>query len=436
MQKAIQMVKHGLKYILIFLVTVTILTGMLVLAAKLPKSAIEDNVRESAEYLCQGELFGNVIEGVKNSKIDRYADSILLAIAYQYDSGRPLESIMWSSYYYVKYQNENENLLEAVTNGYEPNQQYLRYWHGSNVFVRPLLMVFNLQQIYVLNGIILIILVIWLMAVLIRNKAYAPAVGVLVGLVATASWFVPLSLEYTWTYIIMLVMSIIGVKLALHGKWNHMGIFFMVGGIITNYMDFLSTETLTLLVPLMLVLWVHMRKNESSATCNRVKFVVKVMVAWGCGYLGMWLMKWVLATIVLHENVMPYVMSHIGERLGGDIGLGLWKYITGALLNNIKCLFPFDYGTGGLFAGAVLVLMAVYIGYVYHKKHINKEHILLYLIMGLVPYIRYIVLHNHSYLHFFFTYRAQMATILAIVLILEELTERRWLHGNVRKRKP
>ena len=175
MQKSIQMAKHSLKYILIFLSTVIVLTGMLVLAAKIPQSSIKDNVRESAEYLCQGELFGMVIEGVKGSEIDRHTDSILLAIAYQYDSEHPLVSIMWSSYYYTRFQNENENLLEAVNDGYEPNQQYLRYWHGSNAFVRPLLMVFNLKQIYILNGIILIILVIWLMAVLIRNKAYVPA---------------------------------------------------------------------------------------------------------------------------------------------------------------------------------------------------------------------------------------------------------------------
>ncbi len=434
MQKSIQMAKHSLKYILIFLSTVIVLTGMLVLAAKIPQSSIKDNVRESAEYLCQGELFDTVIEGVKGSEIDRYADSILLTIAYQYDSEHPLVSIMWSSYYYTRFQNENENLLEAVNDGYEPNQQYLRYWHGSNAFVRPLLMVFNLKQIYIFNGIILIILVIWLMAVLIRNKAYVPAIGVLVGLIGTSSWFVPFSLEYTWTYIIMLVMSIIGVKLALHGKWNRMGIFFMVGGIITNYMDFLSTETITLLVPLLLILWVRMHK-ENTPVVHQIRFAVKMMFAWGWGYLGMWIMKWVLSAIILQENVLPYVLEHISERLGGDIGLSLWQYITGALLKNIKCLFPFGYGMAGIFAGCALVLLAVYFGYVYHKKHINKKHILLYLIIGLVPYIRYIVLHNHSYLHCFFTYRAQMATIIAIVFILEELTEWRWMHGNAGKRK-
>lgn len=428
---------RGLKYIFVFLITVTLLTGMLVLAAKIPQSAIEDNVRESAEYLCQGELFGMVIDGVKGSEIDRYADSILLAIAYQYDEEHPLRSVMWSSYYYTDYQNENKNLLDAVTNGYGPNQQYLRYWHGSNAIVRPLLTVFNIQQIYICSGIVLLVLIIWLMAILIKNKAYAPAIGVLAALILTASWFVPLSLEYTWTYLLMLGMSIIGFKLALQENWSRLGIFFLIGGMVTNYMDFLTTETLTLTVPLLLILWVSLQKREDKPILCQVKIAGKAVAAWGCGYLGMWLTKWLMASVILQENVMPYVSEHIEERIGGNIGIGLWQYITGAVWNNIKCLFPFGYGVAGLFAGIALILFAVYLGYVYHGKHICKEHILLYLIIGLLPYLRYMVLHNHSYLHCFFTYRAQMATILAIVLILDELMDRRWtVHGIAGKGKP
>ncbi|MGN0342889.1 MAG: hypothetical protein ACI4DO_08855 [Roseburia sp.] len=429
--------KHSLKYIVVFFATMVLLTGILVLSAEIPQSAIKENVEESAEYLCQGKLFGTVMEGVEGSTIDRYADSILLAIAWQYDSVHPLRSVMWSSYYYTEYQNENENLLEAVTNGYEANQQYLRYWHGSIAIVRPLLTILNIQQIYILNGIILGILVLWLLAILLRNRAYAPAIGVAAGLILTAFWFVPLSLEYTWTYLLMLLLSIIGVKLAVHGRWGCMGVFFLIGGMVTNYVDFLTTETLTLLVPLLLILWVDMRDHRSMMGMDPVKKAGKAALAWGIGYVGMWVMKWLLASIVLQENVMPYVSEHIGERLGGNIGIGLWQYITGAVLNNVKCLFPFGYGVAGVCAGVALVLFAVYVGYVYHKKNVCKAHILLYLVIGALPYIRYIVLHNHSYLHCFFTYRAQMATILAIVLILEELTDWRWLsHGNAGKRKP
>ena len=62
-----------------------------------------------------------------------------------------------------------------------------------------------------------------------------------------------------------------------------------------------------------------------------------------------------------------------------------------------------------------------YIAYVYRVKGADKKQILMYVFIGCIPYIRYLVLHNHAYLHNFFTYRAQLATILAMILILEEL---------------
>ena len=61
----------------------------------------------------------------------------------------------------------------------------------------------------------------------------------------------------------------------------------------------------------------------------------------------MWLTKWLLVAAVMQENVWPYVSDHISERLDGNIGIGLGRYLFGALTKNIGCLFPFDYGIVG-----------------------------------------------------------------------------------------
>lgn len=436
----LQTLKVCTKYIVIFLLVTGVLLLSLAFSAKIPQSAIKEQVQESADYLCEGELFGRVVKDVDGSKLDRYADSILLGIAYQYDREKPLASVMWSSYYHSDLDNENENLLAAVTNDYEANQQYLRYWHGSIAIVRPLLTFLNLKQIYRLNGVLLALLVIGLFVTLLRLKAYAPAVGVAFGLVLTSFWFVPFSLEYTWTYLLMLIFSIIGVRLIYKKHDKAVGICFLVSGMVTNFLDFLTTETLTLTVPLLLMLWMERKQNVESKSKSEsdwkasFQMAGKAAITWGAGFVGMWLMKWLLASIVLSENVMPYVSEHIGERIGGDLGIGPLQYIFGTIWKNIKCLFPFEYGIVGAFTGIGLVVYSLYVGYVYYKKNIDKKCVLLYVLIGLVPYIRYIVLHNHSYLHCFFTYRAQLATILAIVLILEQITDRRWRsHENGRK---
>lgn len=424
-----------LKYIVVFITVAAVLTGLLVLAAKIPQKSIQDNVLKSAEYLCEGELFGMAVDGAESSTIDRYADSILLAIAYQYDSRNTLTSIVWSAYYNNPIANENENLYTAVTEGREANTQYLRYWHGSNVIVRPLLAVLDIKQIYVLNAVVMGAFIIALLVILLKKKAFAPAAGFAVGLLVTAVWFVPLSLEYTWTFLLMLLMSVICVILAYKKCWTVFGVLFMVGGMLTNYLDFLTTETLTLTVPLLFVLWIRYHE-EACMRKELVTFTVTTTALWGAGYVGMWLAKWGLSAIVLGENVMPYISEHISERLNGNVGISTAGCIIGAVLKNVSCLFSLEYGIGGAFAGIAGGILVLYIGYVYYDKKADKAMLPIYICIALIPYIRYMILHNHSYLHAFFTYRSQMATIMAVFWILELLTGGRWLsHGRNRRKR-
>ena len=116
-----QTFRHILKDIVIFLLVVVLLTALLVLSACIPKAAIRENMLESARFLREGELFGMVVDDVQGSKIDRYADSILLGIAWQYDSEEPLKSTMLSAYYHTKQQNEE------VRHQHREDQTWMRY---------------------------------------------------------------------------------------------------------------------------------------------------------------------------------------------------------------------------------------------------------------------------------------------------------------------
>jgi len=74
--------------------------------------------------------------------------------------------------------------------------------------------------------------------------------------------------------------------------------------------------------------------------------------------------------------------------------------------------------------GAILICVALaYIAYVYRRKEFDVRTVILYAALGLIPYIRYVILHNHSYMHRFFTCRAQMATVMAVILIIFETSD-------------
>lgn len=411
--------KTIIKYILTFAVTVTMLTVILCLAAKIPTQAIYKHTLESAKYLSAGESFGYVIEKKKSTMIDRYSDAILLNIAWNYDTGYPLRSTMLSAYYYSPDHEETMNLLLSVRDGREANQQYMRYWHGSIAIVRPLLMIMPIQGIYILNAVILFLLFLTVMILLIRMRQIAPALGITLGVVMTAWWFVPLSLEYTWTCSLSLAATLAVICLSrIDMNAIQYGLFFMITGMVTIFLDFLTTETLTLLFPLLTLLWLGKDKLDT------VKTSITSVITWGIGYTLMWITKWLLASLVYNENVIPYVKSHIEERIGGEvIGFTPFQYMLEAVRLNISHIFPLEYGYIGILAFVLLISLAIYLVVRFHQNGYDKLFVVTVSLSGLIPFVRYLVLHNHSYRHSFFTYRALASTILAIVMIIGEITE-------------
>lgn len=411
--------KTIIKYILTFAVTVTMLTVILCLAAKIPAQAIYKHTLESAEYLSEGGTFPYIIEDNPATTTDHYADAILLNIAWNYDTGYPLRSTMLSAYYYSPDHEETMNLLLSVRDGREANQQYMRYWHGSIAVVRPLLMIMPIQGIYILNAVILFLLFLTVMILLIRMRQIVPALGITLGVVMTAWWFVPLSLEYTWTCSLSLAATLAVICLSrIDMNAIQYGLFFMITGMVTIFLDFLTTETLTLLFPLLTLLWLGKDKLDT------VKTSITSVITWGIGYSCMWMTKWLLASIVFQENVIPYLDSHIEEWLiGKDVGVNPFMKRIEAILLNIGNLFPLGYGIIGKVIATLLVILAVFIVIRYHRKDYDKTFIVVASVLGFIPFLRYIVMHNHSHLHNFFTYRALASTIFAIVLIIGEITE-------------
>lgn len=122
---------------------------------------------------------------------------------------------------------------------------------------------------------------------------------------------------------------------------------------------------------------------------------------------------------------MPYVTAHIEERIGGDPnGKSQLAYAVGAIGRNLRCLLPFDYGSFGYFilglmVGIVITLIAV--RRIKLNKTANRQLLAGYYVIGCIPMVRYLVLHNHAWYHRSFTYRALAGSILALCFVLAEL---------------
>ena len=407
----------------------------------------------SAEYLCERPVFFDLREDDDASRVDRYADSILLGIAYGLDEAHPLSSSMRASYYKVSYRNANENLLAAVRDDLPAGQQYIRYWHGSAVLVRLFHLIGDIKGMYLWHAFLLAALVIWLGILLAKRRWWTELIGVLLSLAAVSPWYVPCSLEYTWTFLLMLAASIAAVRMICRGREQHLGVLLLVTGMCTSYLDFLTTELLTCLVPLLLSYRIMKRRscgNTADAGHSAVMpkpaghaaagqetagvMVVRCTLLWGIGYVLMWIMKWITAALVLQENVIPYVWEHVEERMGGSVGVPLPQFLLQAVGRNVGCLLSPLRGRAKLWLLGALLFVLAYVCYVYHRKNVDRRARRMFLLLGSLPYVRFLLLHNHAWIHYFFTFRVQAAAILALWFLLWEVIEIPMLRHRKHKR--
>ena len=424
--------KIGL-YIGLFLLTVAVLFLIRVGSELIDRSAMQENMESSADYLIDRPDVEYIWDECSASRLDNAADTVSLRIAWQTDPENPFTSAMWSSLYSSRGKDHRENLKEVVENpermtleGGKDNLEYLRYWHGNVVLIRLLHLFTDLQGMHLFHVVVLAGLFLLLLILLWREGLRTAAIGLIAGGAVAGIWFVPFCLEYTWVFLIAFPVSVLALRWGIKEKWNRVGGMFLVTGIVTNYLDFLTTELLTLLLPLLILVAIRIRKEGRAP----VRMSVKACLLWGVGYLGMWIMKWVIASIILGENVMPYVSAHISERIGvsktgqGNPFLSLYRNLFTAL--------PTGLGLYGLLFAILLIALLFGMWYVYRKRDIDKSRIILYAVLGLIPYVRYLVLFDHGYIHSPFTYRAQMATVLALALITGEIVDRNAI-GFMRK---
>ncbi len=260
----------------------------------------------------------------------------------------------------------------------------------------------------------LTILTIILITLLFKKKLIALAIAFIISLIMTVAIFVPFCLEYTWTYYIMLIVSILAVI------WNDnkkkRNILFFIAGMLTCFFDFLTTEIITVLVPMIIVLILQIKNKKIINIKQSIIFVIQTLFLWGISYTAMWFAKWMIASFVLKINAFDYVIEQARFRIDGQVLGKNEKLFWEAIKRNLTTLYLFD-SERNLSKGLIILLIVEII--LIRKKDMKKLWLSSILLMiGIIPYIRYSILANHSYMHSFFTFRSQMVTIIALILAM------------------
>ena len=178
------------KKLMVFLITSAILFILLLIVCMIPNSLIENNVRHSSSIF-KSETWYKEIGKVRT---DNYTEELMVNMSYSIDSNHPVESAILTRRNYIpgvttRVSTESSRELELATDyigtGNEETEVeamlnkknidsylYTRYWHGYLCIIRPLLIMFDIQNIRLATNIVLMILTVVMLVILKKKTSF------------------------------------------------------------------------------------------------------------------------------------------------------------------------------------------------------------------------------------------------------------------------
>lgn len=432
------MIKKIAKYIIVFIILILVFNFLLFISSLFSSELIEENVRESSDKLSEE---GNIYQIFKYSSVvnNNYTDALMINEAYSIDNTNPIYSYMAVRKNYSKDLTNNSikdttgELISVNSKEYNPVGEleeflngnidttinYARYWHGYLPVLRTLLIFFNITQIRIILLIIFIILFIWLIK-LIKDKI-GTSVSIIFGfsLIVEGYFFVSYSLESTPVFLVMIVSSIILLKRI--DKIHNLYLYIFIISCITNFVDYLTVPLITLAIPLLLYILYKQKENTQLNCKHYLVLILKSSLVWIVGYGATWLSKWIIYDMICKEGLIQAAMNQVFYRSYGNVR-NFEITINERMLTFI--VYNFEYATM-LFGIRVLFILIAYLrGKIYIelkklKTYLNEN--ILILIISLMPLAWYMVLQNHTIIHYRWVYRHMLIFLIGILICLKNI---------------
>lgn len=202
-------------------------------------------------------------------------------------------------------------------------------------------------------------------------------------------------------------------------KNKRYGFFFIILGMLVNYLDLLTYPIVSLGFTLCFYYMMEsdanqdsLDKKETIPLCILKKKVISFAYycfSWLIGYAGMWISKWIISSLILKKNILLDAADAIQFRTSNNYNGTTWSFFDVIYLN-ISRLSRLSF---------VLILTIFLISlFVVWRKECRlelKEMIINFdlLLVSLLPFVWYFVLKNHSAIHTF-TFRNLSVTCMSI----------------------
>lgn len=384
--------------------------GLIILSYQFPSEVIQINTRKSAEYLKGMIEYPIVYERLCSGKLDNFTDSIMLRVSSDETEDGALNRAMYA------YQGEinGKKPLDALVSHYVENRPYdsvttySRYWHGYQIVLRPLLVVMDYQGIQIINLVLELMLAVlnfWMISKR-KNVQYAMAyfVG---GYLMQMPLILAKSMQYADCYYLYSIGTLLLLCMNHKQRKKYTNFVFLSLGIAVAYFDFLTYPIAVFGIPVLICVML-----DDGNSMEKVGRMIQQGICWGSGYAGMWSLKWIVATGVTGTDVIANAAENVLNRTS-HITEGTKISIAMCIVGNVEAFL--DTPATLVFVG----LLAWIFWKALHSKRLPRNRILQiftpYATCGCLPLLWYMLLVNHSSIHYWFTNRACVVLITAIL---------------------
>lgn len=387
-------------FVKIYFLLIAVFFLSMVLVYCIPASWIQGNVEASLEVM-ENEGERPLYAFYRHSAIvDNHTDMLMY------------ESLLPSDQY---------NLVQASVS----INHYPRYWHGYQVVLRPLSILFQVQEVRYLGMLTFYLLFFW-SAYLVAKKTGVPCAMLYVLTIASGYLgVVATCFQYLTSFYVLFAALI--VLLRRYGEVPDMNValFFFVVGMAENFFDFLTYPIITLGIPLIVLLWIRARE-EGADVADNLKLTVQTSASWGFGYALTWVVKWILAAGILGVRYFWRSLSTAKYRMLGNEEEPIDR--IGTIRKNLKAWMNVQDEGLITWSKVALLILVIAVILVIVKKLMDKRTVCACLPMLLVasyPYLWFLVLSNHSQIHFWYTYRAQLVALFGILMFLAGILKKK-----------
>ncbi len=403
------------KGLILTLMLTFIFSIIMLLISFIDDTKIVNNIDKSMENY---DFFESDFLGVKD---DRYTDMIMLNILVSNKNETLKEKAFLSKYGYINDTftkqmtwNQYNNLLSVLNDEQHFFDDYGRHWNGWQLVLKPLLLVMSYQNVLVFLFIIGIILLGFNCYFIRKKFDFKFLLVFILSLISISFYAFSTCVQFSIIFLLTLIGNLI-VLVNIDNKKFNSEVFFFVFGAIVTFFNFLNFTLISLIFPLIILLAYKFYHGEYINYHDNIKFVIKNSLCWFLGYIILWICKWLIGVIVLGGNFIKTAIMSANQRLGI---VSTFNFLDILYLNIHEF---FKHKSSIIILGFIIITLFV----VFRKNGLEKFKISLpLLIISIYPFLWYLVLQNHSAVHFWMTYRLLGTSIFSLLFLVVFLLDK------------